>query len=239
MDHRVFVFTVHKAASLGVSEVMRVIARKEGWPFHSANLKRATLVEPAKPGDPDFCRQLEGKTGLVGPVRMPVEINGDGFERDRFILHLRDPRDVLVSMFYSWSYSHPGINDAYREELRAKGVNEFAVHNSPALKTKYELYVRDLLSMPRINLLRYEDFVLDRPRWLEQFLNAAGVEDGLRRYGRLAKKNPAEKVQVEDINAHIRKATPGDYREKLAPETIAMLDNEWDDILRALEYSVD
>lgn len=239
MDHRVFVFTVHKAASLGVYDVMRVIAGKEGWPLHSANLKRANLIEPEEPGDPSFCHQLTGKTGLVGPVRMPVRLDAGAVERDRFILHLRDPRDVLVSMFYSWSYSHPGVNDAYREELRKKGVNEFARHNSPALKVKYELYVSDYLPMPHTSLLRYEDFVLDRPRWLEQFLNAAGVEDGLRRYGRLAKKNPAEKVQVEDINAHIRKATPGDYREKLGPETIKMLNDEWGDVLRALKYSVD
>ena len=239
MDHRVFVFTVHKAASLGVYDVMRTIARKEGWPLHSANLQRATLVEPVEPGDADFCDQLAGKTGLVGPVRMPVKLGDGGFERDRFILHLRDPRDVLVSMFFSWSYSHPGVSDAYREELREKGVNSFVRNNSSILKTKYELYVRDFLPLPRTSLLRYEDFVLDRPRWLEQFLAAAGIDDGLRRYGRLAKKNPAEKVQAEDVNAHIRKATPGDYRVKLDIETISMLNDNWRDILGALNYDVE
>ncbi len=239
MDHRIFVFTVHKAASLGVYEVMRVIARKEGWPLHSANLKRATLVEPTEPGDEQFCQQLLGKTGLVGPVRMPVKIDKLENERDRFILHLRDPRDILVSMFFSWSYSHPGVNDAYREELREKGVNSFVRNNSALLKTKYELYLRDYLPMPQTTLLRYEDFVLDRSRWLEKFLKAAGINDGLQRYSRLAKKNSAEKVRQENVNAHIRKATPGDYREKLTPDTIAMLNDEWRPILESLEYNID
>ena len=213
MDHRILVFTVHKAASLGIYEVMRVIARKEGWPLHSANLRRPTLAEPSEPGDAKFSKQLVGKTGLVGPVRMPVKLDNDEFERDHIILHLRDPRDVLVSMFYSWSYSHPGVNNAYREELREKGVNVFAQNNSALLKTKYELYLSDYLSRPNTTLLHYEDFVLDRSNWLEKFLLAAGIIDNLSRYGRLAKKNTAKKVRQEDVNAHIRKATPGDFRE--------------------------
>ncbi len=237
MDHRVFIFTVHKAASLGVYEVMRVVARKEGWALHSANLKRATLVEPTEPGDPTFCQQLVGKTGLVGPVRMPVTLNE--VERDRIILHLRDPRDVLVSMYFSWSYSHPGVNDSYREELREKGVNAFVRNNSPLLKTKYEMYLRDYLPKKQTTLLRYEDFVLDRSRWLEKFLAATGITDGLNRYGRLAKKNTAEKVQQEDINAHIRKATPGDFREKLDPETIVALNSDWRHILDSFNYDLE
>ena len=239
MDHRVFVFTVHKAASLGVYEVMRVVARKEAWSLHSANLRRATLTEPTEPGDAEFYQQLIGKTGLVGPVRMPVQLDKNEIKQDRIILHLRDPRDVLVSMFFSWSYSHPGVDDTYREALREKGVNAFALNNSALLKTKYELYISEYLSKPHTTLLRYEDFVLDRPSWLEKFLRASGVKDGIRRYDRLARKNSAEKVRREDVNSHIRKATPGDFREKLDPETINRLNDEWQDILNTLKYPLE
>ena len=237
MKHRILVFTVHKAASLGVYDVMRNIARKEGWPLHSANLKKPNLVEPAASGDPNFYKQLDGKTGLVGPVRMPVTLSADALERDHFILHLRDPRDVLVSMFYSWSYSHPGVSDEYRESLREKGIDNFCLHQSTDLKYKYELYIRDLVSQPKTTRLKYEDFVLNRPLWLGQFLGAMGIGDKIRQYARLAKDNPAEKVGVEDIRAHIRKATPGDHLEKLKQETRDALNAEWRDILRALDYS--
>lgn len=237
MDHRVFVFTVHKAASLGVYDVMRHVAKKEGWPLHSANLRHPNLVEPEAPGDKAFLEQVSGQTGLVGPVRMPVALDEQSQTRDRIILHLRDPRDVLVSMFYSWSYSHPGVDDTYREEIRRKGVDVFARHNSGPLKQKYDLYVRDYLPLPKARLLRYEDFVLDRPRWLETFLEAAGVADGMKRYGRLAKKNPADNVQEENVHAHIRKAAPGDHKEKLSEETIGWLNEEWRDLLAVLDYA--
>jgi len=237
MDHRVFVFTVHKAASLGVYDVMRNVAKKEGWPLHSANLRHPNLSEPAAPGDTAFLKQLSGKTGLVGPVRMPVTLDEESLARDRIVLHLRDPRDVLVSMFYSWSYSHPGVNDEYREDLRRKGVDVFARQNSDPLKQKYGLYVRECLPLPKARLLRYEDFVLDRRRWLEIFLEAAGVPDGMKRYARLAKKNPADDVQEENVHAHIRKAAPGDHKEKLSDETIDWLNEQWRDLLAALDYA--
>ena len=239
MDHRVFVFTVHKAASLGVYDVMRNVAKKEGWPLHSANLRHPNLVEPAAPGDKAFLEQLNGKTGLVGPVRMPVTLDEKSLARDRIILHLRDPRDVLVSMFYSWSYSHPGVSNDYREDLRRMGIDEFVKRNTPALKQKYKSYADKFLPLPATRLLRYEDFVLDRPRWLEAFLGAAGVQDGMKRYARLANKNPADDVREENIHAHIRKAAPGDHKEKLLEETIGWLNEEWRDLLAALDYAVE
>ncbi len=235
MDRRILVFTVHKAASLGVSDVMRRVAKKEGWPFHSANLKKATLIEPEAPGDEKFFSQLDGKMGLVGPIRMPVALTGKS-ANDRFILHLRDPRDVLVSMFFSWSYSHPGVNEDYRARLREKGLDDFVLRESAGLKEKYALYVRDYLSLPGAVLLKYEDFVLVRPAWLSAFLRACGVDPEQRHYIRLGKDNPAEKVRQEDKFSHIRKAAPGDHKEKLKDETIKALNSEWADLLLALGY---
>lgn len=235
MDKRILVFTVHKAASLGVSEVMRRVAKKEKWDFHSANLKKATLVEPTVPGDVEFFSQLDGKTGLVGPIRMPVALTKKA-PSDKLILHLRDPRDVLVSMFFSWSYSHPGVDEDLRARLRKAGLDEFVLRESAGLKEKYALYVRDYLSLPETVSLKYEDFVLDRPAWLGAFLDACDIDPAQRHYVRLGKDNPAAKVREEDKFSHIRKASPGDYKEKLNAETIATLNADWADILKALDY---
>jgi hypothetical protein len=236
MDHRLIVFTVHKAASLGVYDVMRRVAKREGWPLHSANLKAANLTEPETPGDPAFYAQIADKTGLVGPVRMPVMLPESGAEDDRYILHLRDPRDVLVSMFFSWSYSHPGVNDAYREQLRERGVNDFVLRESAALHVKYAFYVSGYLSLPQTTLLKYEDFVGNRPLWLRAFLDAAGLDSNQGYYKRMARQNPAAKVRKEDVYAHIRKAEPGDYLGKLDMDTIATLNRQWRGILTALDY---
>ncbi|GJL92358.1 MAG: hypothetical protein DHS20C04_20170 [Hyphococcus sp.] len=235
MDRRILVFTVHKAASLGVAEVMRRVAKKEGWPLHSANMKKASLVEPKAPGDVEFFSQLEGKTGLVGPIRMPVALAGKAAS-DKLILNLRDPRDVLVSMFFSWGYSHPGVDKDLRARLRSEGLDEFVLRESAALKEKYELYVRNYLSLPDTILLKYEDFVLDRPAWLSAFLRLCDIDPEQRHYIRLGKNNPAAKVREEDKFSHIRKAAPGDHEEKLKAGTIAELNSAWANILPALGY---
>lgn len=235
MDRRILVFTVHKAASLGVHEVLRKISKKEGWPFYSPNARKPNLIEPKEPGDAQFFRQLEGKTGLAGPIRMPVALAGKAAS-DRLILHLRDPRDVLVSMFYSWSYSHPGVDENYRASLREKGIDNFVRQNSAGLKEKYALYVRDYLSLPATVLLKYEDFVLNRPVWVNALLTACDIDPDQRYYQRLAKDNPAAKVRQEDKFSHIRKAAPGDHEEKLKEETIATLNGDWKEILKTLGY---
>lgn len=237
MDHRVLVFTVHKAASLGVYEVMRRVARIERWPLHSANLEHANLTEPVEPGDVNFFRQMEGKSGLAGPVRMPVTLDPSQIANDCIILHLRDPRDVLVSMYYSWTYSHPGVDEDLRQGWRKKGIDAFVLRQSADLKQKYELYVQHFLPLPQTTLLKYEMFVLDKPAWLRKFLAAAGANPNRLRYKMLAWRNPAAKVKSENVHAHIRKAAPGDYLEKLGVETRTALTREWKEILEVLNYT--
>jgi len=238
MKSRFILFTVHKAASLGVHDILRRIASKERWDFYSPNLKTPNLTEPAGTGDADFHRQLAGKSGLIGPVRMPVFLPDAMKAADRFALHLRDPRDVLVSMYYSWSYSHPGVSGAVRERYREMGVDQCALFESPQLMEKYSYYMREILPLPRTTLLRYEDFVLDRERWLHQLLGALGLGGKHGSYKPLARDNPAANLKGEDKTRHLRKALPGDFREKLAPATIDQLNEQWGDILGALDYSI-
>ncbi len=237
MKNRFVLFTVHKAGSLGVHEVLRRIARKQGWDFYSPNLKRPNLIEAAKTGDPDFYRQLLGVSGIIGPVRLPVAVPAAAKETDRFIVHLRDPRDVLVSMYYSWSYSHPGVDPAVRERYRDMGVDRCALFESAQLLEKYQYYMREILPISSTTLLRYEDFVLDRERWLGGLLTALGIADQARRFRRLSLDNPAAAIKTEDKTRHIRKAAPGDYREKLAADTLDQLNMQWREVLKALDYA--
>ena len=139
-------------------------------------------------------------------------------------------------MFYSWAYSHPGVKDVTREKHRQVGIDAFVLGEAAALKEKYSSYIDDFLPLPQATLLRYEDFVCDRPVWLRSFLESAGADPGRRRYEKLAQANRAAEVTQEDVNAHIRKAAPGDHREKLQRETIDKLNVDFGDVLTALEY---
>ncbi|MBT8472145.1 MAG: sulfotransferase domain-containing protein, partial [Marinicaulis sp.] len=174
---------------------------------------------------------------FVGPVRLPVPVEGLLAEVDKVIIHLRDPRDVLVSMFFSWVYSHPGVDEGVRERHQEHGIERFVMHEAIALKEKYQLYIDNYLSLPQSTLLRYEDFVLDRPAWLQSFLEAAGANPDRGRYRKLASVNHAAGVTEENVRAHIRKAAPGDHREKLEKSTIEKLNRRLESVLTALDYT--
>jgi len=236
MNQQLIVFTVHKAASLGVHEVLR-IAKREKWDFYSPNLKTPNITEPSSVGDEAFHEQFKNRTGLFGPIRGPFQMTEEMKQTARCCVHLRDPRDVLVSMYFSWSYSHPGVDEEVRSRYREMGVDRAALFESAQLLEKYQYYLHHLLSLENTALLRYEDFILNRAQWLQQLLNALGIGHHIKHYGRLAKENPAEKITTEDKRRHIRKALPGDFREKLNAETIAQLNRHWADVLKALNYA--
>lgn len=80
--------------------------------------------------------QLRG--GLYGPLRRPFWF--PGIEEFPSIMFLRDPRDAIVSFYYSMAYSHrPPPNwghrdafDARRNRLRGLTVEEYALNEGKA-----------------------------------------------------------------------------------------------------------
>ena len=68
------------------------------------------------------------KRGCFGPMRFFVPTQA--FAEASIILHLRDPRDVLVSMFYSYCYMHAGEierHTGYRKEVAEAGIDRFVL----------------------------------------------------------------------------------------------------------------
>jgi hypothetical protein len=161
--------------------------------------------------------------------------------KSNIILHLRDPRDVLVSLFYSEAYSHSVIKGVFdldrseREEIVAMGIDRFVLSKANDFNRKYIQY-RELLSRPRSIFVKYEDLVLMFPKWLYQVADAFGIQDQeiitkiCRKY-----RNEFE-IKKENIYAHKRKIVPGDFREKLMHETISELNSIFLDNLKAYGY---
>lgn len=60
---------------------------------------------------------FNGKSGCFGPLRLYCPI--DHMENYEIILHLRDPRDMLVSRFFMVTHKNPGLQRWMRNVIRA------------------------------------------------------------------------------------------------------------------------
>lgn len=158
----------------------------------------------------------------------------------RVFLMRRDPRDALVSMYYSLAFSHGesalliGRESAAIEERRRQmqkiGVyrwisDTLADTDNEAIVDEFTNCADLLRDNPQIIDLPYELLMSDPHLWLAKFIDCAGLHDVVNDawYNTMARQFiPPE---TEDVNQHKRRMTPGNWKE-VFDEQLALLLNE-------------
>ncbi len=165
------------------------------------------------------------------------------------LLTLRDPRDVLVSLYYSYCYEKSDPMLAGRrvrkrktrkmESFRNLTVDEFVIDVVKYWKhfrESYEYYCKSLIGKPNVLFLKYEDMVMDFNSWLNSIIDYFEFKPGQELIDKIL-KNADFKVERENISAQKRQVTPGDHKRKLKRETIDIINSEFKEILDFLNYS--
>jgi Sulfotransferase domain len=252
-DKHLIVFTTHKAGSMLLQTVLRDICEKN----HIAHYPRAKKWLDRVFSGEDF---IATRSGCFGPLRFFVP--SAALETAKITLNLRDPRDVLTSMFFSYCFMHAGEiegNTGYRKEAAEAGIDKFVLDMSDEnftrypgdygtgslysryignMRDRYMTYLKEIVGRPNAVVLSYEEMVLDFSGWLRKFLASLELTDADETYQFVSKRH-AESVKpdAEDIWSHKRKVTPGDYKEKLKPETVSQLNQRFSEVLDVLGYS--
>lgn len=166
----------------------------------------------------------------------------------QIILQLRDPRDVLVSRYFSEAYGHPprpNADSAYmkfyfdrRERLRRMTIDEFVLEEMEYVcSNDYMPYCENLLNKPNVLFLEYEEMVTDFTEWLNKVIRFLDFDVGQKMRDSLIQKGKVLlTVKEENIYAHCRQIKPGDHRRKLKKETIDVLTNKFQKTLDLLGY---
>lgn len=215
------VLTIHRAASTLLGLIVDQIHEKSGLPLHSQNGPHTNLSHftPKESGD-----VLQNCYGIIGPLRFPIA--DKILRRSKIILHLRDPRDVLVSLYYSLAYSHDDIPGEARVNARKMGIDQFVMTRAPVYLKRFERYAAIVQTYP-VRILYYETMLSQQQEWLEQFLEPFELEAGLLEEIRSSVTELLTgQLQIpaqENVQAHIRQVKPRDHERKLSPETIASL----------------
>lgn len=165
----------------------------------------------------------------------------------KILLVLRDPRDVIVSAYYSiYSHTMPTLEGKEkrqnrinrRKRMRELSVDEYVIdklNSDSRFLDRYYEYHKELMGKPNVLFLKYEDMVTNFEPWLERLLAFLDLDVAPELIAEI-KAGADFKVSNEDIYKHKRQVTPGDHKRKLKTETIAILNEKTADVLKLYNY---
>ena len=232
--NRCFAFSVHKNGSTMLERMIKDVCKRRDIPNVSIPSFFFTEGIPAqvwrddKKLAPVFTKDiLYHGFRFLPPVLQEAEV---GLQDCRFVLLVRDPRDALVSQYFSYgkstgSHAVPKKNAeafiAARDALPERTIDEYVIALSRQLRKKLEAY-RDALNFDLGLVRRYEDVFFDKETFLGEVFEHFDIKVPKGLIARVAEKHDI-RPEKEDQTQHIRKGTPGDHKEKLLPETIEVL----------------
>ena len=238
----IVLLTVHKCASVFLGVKLAALAKEAG--LVPLNLE-AYGYAIDKPIAASLCPQ----GFFFGPLRSPSLIDRAQTDLAQFrtILVVRDPRDVLTSLYYSMAYSHNiPAGETGRRLLQARDAAQGQdidswVHSVTARYVqRYQEYA-DLLSrqangLASVHLCKYEDLVVDPEGWLAEVVRFLQVDVSPAFLNSLLTKQDFA-VDRENRHSHKRQVAPGDHARKLQPFTIAELNHQFARVMQAFGYS--
>lgn len=229
--------------------IFHVTHWKAGSQWIRAVLEEAagTRIVPQKPGQDHVFRDPIVPGGVYTPVYAAVDqlrgVTPPGLDHRTFVV-VRDPRDTLVSWYHSLRYSH-GDDWECVPELR-KMLNEVDPVDGMAILMRGEMY--DVVSIQMTwlqagaRMFRYEDLWQDEVAGFREILKYCEIDVSEDRLGEIVGKNSFERLSgrkrgVTDVQAHLRKGEPGDWKNHFPPQLTSMFRTLFGDATVRLGYA--
>ena len=191
-------------------------------------------------------------TGYIYGILRIYEPEHPGYDLTMSLLHhkhikkintlfwIRDPRDILISMYYSFGFTHglsdnPGVRSYQikrRDFIQKLSLDEYVIHEAYRLRKKFEIMIKLIDSCPNTLVLKYEDMIHRYDHFYKSLSKVISLDDEM--YEKIYDKTrPKHK---EDKDSHKRSGKTGAYVDKLKEETITELNSIFCDPLNKLKY---
>jgi len=240
MKHKSIVFySMHRSGSTAQIDILKWMAKYSGMhhaylapPVENYNLKKRTNDVHDVP--PNLIKMFGPYNNIYGPfrrfTRVPV------LDDAHLVLSIRDPRDTLVSLYYSNAYYHspppdPKLAKAFladRKRCQEIGIDRFCLSRIKPFMKIYEAYRKASEQHPML-ILTYAEMTTNYRSYMRKLLKHCGLEHIHDKMMILEKsfKPPRQ----ENVSTHKRQYLPGDYKRKLKPHTQQVLTQEFKLIL--------
>lgn len=245
----VFAFSIHKAGSSLMHGMVNAVCEREGIPHLNVPGRLFELGVPDRTWVPDarISNFFSGGRVYFGFRELPRGLLNERvrLEQCRAVLLVRDPRDALVSQYYSFggkysSHVRSRANPALIAETMKKtadlDIDEYVVQAAREYLRKLQNYEK-ILGYPFLAVRRYEDVYYDKRQFLLDMFVHFGITVSWETIESVAQISDV-RPEFEDVSQHIRKGTPGDHREKLSRGTIAVLNRIFRETARKFGYDL-
>lgn len=152
------------------------------------------------------------------------------------VLLVRDPRDMLISLYFSLRTSHgipePSGKSAVADQMIAARQHALNANMSEWIRSNISSYVRmfegyvaqGFLWRPNVRLYRYEDVIYEKADWLRDMADWFGwtlpdewIAEVAARFDVIP--------DVPDPTEHIRQVHPGGHAEHFTAADVALIEN--------------
>ena len=232
------VYTFHKCASVFLYEYAVYISKLDNtFQVYSEN---------KSPPNAERYEVVKYNKTIYSPIRIIPDTNLVYDPKITYIIHIRNPLDVLISRFYAFGYSRTWRDDkmdpvwvAYKKSIQNKGIDKFCMTDTVVQESYRKLF--DWLSIygdkPNVHLSSYEEMKYDFKTWNQKFAKIFGVSDDEEslfehfhsEFDFVPLKN--EDVKKGVASAHKRNGMSKQYLTELTPETIKNLTDIFNKII--------
>lgn len=244
----IFFWTTHKCASTFAARILAEIGRSGGrrhFDYAGAIWRLGDALhgeEPYSLMSNNYSNLFFSNDEVYGPMRKPISTQDPN--KYRMIFFLRDPRDVAVSAYYSFGYSHGIPKNSKRREvflenrakIQSEGIDQYAIRAAADwLAPTYKEYALLRRRASHHLYIRYEDYIDDPGDTIKKIFDFCDISTDVARLKELTEA-ASPIVAKEDKSAelrHKRSGRSGQFRSELTTETIDRIDEIFSETLEA------
>ena len=238
-----FVFCLHKSGSTLLNTMLAELCEIAGVPIFEPEVLEFQNGFPLGTWKEDIQSLFFERGYCFSGFRfLPPYLKGFDISRFKKVLLVRDPRDMMVSHYFSHKTSHSipqgklgSRVQALRDKVEAMEIDEYVLWASKNARAHFNTY-QEYIADDKLRVFRYEDVIFEKRRWLRELLEFVGIQIDDQDVRRIADKHDI-RPEVEDERKHVRRVTPGDHQEKLKTETIEELNGCFAEVLDRFGYA--